>query len=690
MTSSGSIALRIILCSSFAIMLFFASQALGDDTQTPHVVFIAGEHEYGSHETVPRIANELQERFGIKTTVIHSWMSGVRDPYHPGRSIPDFKAIPNLEVIHEADLMVLFIRFRIPPPDQFDLLQKYFDAGKPAVALRTTSHAFWHDDRKGWFVPFFGGHYKTHLGNVAGTTTMAMPDQISHPILRGVPKSEFLGYGGVYNTQPLNDTATPLMLGKTGDNPAEPIAWVNKYTENSRIFYTSMGSRANFENVGFRTMLFNAIFWALGKEIPANGVLGQGERESISFQAPVIPKPPRMKAPRKATVLFDGKDLSKWRHWDPSTDPKAIGIDERAVTTSGGPVYDKARWQIVDRYIEARPGYGDILTREGFGNYRLHLDYLIPEMPDYVKGKFRGAGGLYISGRYEIQLLDSYGETPSITGNGAIYGAKAPLKNAAKPANTWQSLDVEYRHYKGGLPSISVWLNGEKIHDKTEVLNRTLYGFLEPPGYDGTPLYMSSVKDGMKKYNLNNKNWGIAVRFRTTAGGCLISNAPSEKDWGRHSKGMFVRGDQLVYRIGWRRALYSGSAVNDGKWHNAVLTNHENSVQMYLDGELKGEVENSGPKNIIEHVFRIGESTPTRGALFAGQIDYVKYYNQALDYKDIMNIVKGKELSGKSLALDWNPKNSQTSNAKTVKGPIRLQSDTSKLHFANIWIQPLK
>ena len=117
---------------------------------------------------VPKIADDLQERFNIKSTVIHSWRGGVDDYDIPGRVIPEYSDIPNLEIINEADLIVLFIRFRIPRPEQFEILQKYFDSGKPAIAFRTTSHAFWHEERKGWFVPFFGGHYKTHLGNAAG------------------------------------------------------------------------------------------------------------------------------------------------------------------------------------------------------------------------------------------------------------------------------------------------------------------------------------------------------------------------------------------------------------------------------------------------------------------------------------------------------------------------------------------
>ena len=69
--------------------------------------------------------------------------------------------------------------------------------------------------------------------------TVVPAEVAEHPILRGVPKSELIPNAGPYMSQPLSDTATPLILAKGGDLPAEPIAYTNRYTEDSRIFYTS-------------------------------------------------------------------------------------------------------------------------------------------------------------------------------------------------------------------------------------------------------------------------------------------------------------------------------------------------------------------------------------------------------------------------------------------------------------------
>ena len=78
---------------------------------------------------------------------------------------------------------------------------------------------------------------------------------------------------------------------------------------------------------------------------------------------------------------------------------------------------------------------------------------------------------------------------------------------------------------------------------------------------------------------------------------------------------------------------------------------------------------------------------PLRGQLFDGQIANVRFFDYALTDSDIKKLGSGAK-SPKKPVLDWKPKESRESN-KVVKGPIRLQSDTSKIRFSNIWVQPL-
>jgi hypothetical protein len=125
--------------------------------------------------------------------------------------------------------------------------------------------------------------------------------------------------------------------------------------------------------------------------------------------------------PLDATVLFNGTDVSNWR--------KRNG--------------DPAGWKVADGVMTA--GGGDIVSEQRFTDFQLHLEFRIPDMPD-KKGQARGNSGVYLQGRYEIQVLDSYGiRVPGKGDCGAVYDQFAPLVNACKPPLEWQSYDVIFR-----------------------------------------------------------------------------------------------------------------------------------------------------------------------------------------------------------------------------------------------------
>ncbi len=125
---------------------------------------------------------------------------------------------------------------------------------------------------------------------------------------------------------------------------------------------------------------------------------------------------------------------------------------------------------------------GSVLVRQGdnkslrdFGSYKLHVEFRVPFMPS-ARGQGRGHSGVYQHGRYEIQVLDSFGLTADAGDCGAIYGKKAPGVNASLPPGQWQTYDIEFRapefdaaghQTKGAV--ISVAHNGVKIHDAVVV-----------------------------------------------------------------------------------------------------------------------------------------------------------------------------------------------------------------------------
>ncbi len=129
-------------------------------------------------------------------------------------------------------------------------------------------------------------------------------------------------------------------------------------------------------------------------------------------------------------------------------------------------------WRLVgDGSMEVGREAGSIVTRREFTDFRLHLEFRVPFMPD-ARGQMRGNSGVYLQGRYEIQVLDSYGLPPRYDDCGGFYGVAAPAVMMAAPPTQWQTYDIEFRAPRrlaaSGLVSharVTVRHNGVLIHD---------------------------------------------------------------------------------------------------------------------------------------------------------------------------------------------------------------------------------
>ena len=166
---------------------------------------------------------------------------------------------------------------------------------------------------------------------------------------------------------------------------------------------------------------------------------------------PIIDPGPAGGPPSDAIVLFDGKDLSKWQ-------------GERGA---------EAKWVVKDGY--AVVGSGSIITKDQFGDCQLHVEWAAPAE---VKGKDQGRGnsGVYLQGRYEIQVLDSYDNKTYPDGQaGAFYGFSAPLVNASRKPGEWQTYDIIFHTPKASADgkvqagSFTVLHNGVLIQDHVPV-----------------------------------------------------------------------------------------------------------------------------------------------------------------------------------------------------------------------------
>ncbi len=160
---------------------------------------------------------------------------------------------------------------------------------------------------------------------------------------------------------------------------------------------------------------------------------------------------PGAEKPKDALVLFEGTDTSKW-------DSNDWPIKEGAMVS--------------DKH--------DLTTKDKFKDYQLHLEFNEPKLGPEFKGQDRGNSGVYQQGRYELQVLDSFNNETYPDGScAAVYGVKAPSKNAAKPPGEWQTYDITFHaaKYKDGKKvenaHISVYWNGELVQDNTDIPHST-------------------------------------------------------------------------------------------------------------------------------------------------------------------------------------------------------------------------
>ena len=159
-------------------------------------------------------------------------------------------------------------------------------------------------------------------------------------------------------------------------------------------------------------------------------------------------------APEEAVVLFDGQGVAKW------------------AKRGGGDV----KWRLLDGGVmEGVQGHGDIVTKELFSTpLKLHVEFRVPYEPAGA-GQGRGNSGVYVQGRYEVQILDSYGLKSGKNDCAAIYEVAAPSVNACKAPTVWQSYDIDFTPpvFDGKIkikPAVMTVLhNGVKVHDAVAV-----------------------------------------------------------------------------------------------------------------------------------------------------------------------------------------------------------------------------
>ncbi len=283
-----------------------------------HIVLVSGDEEYRSEEALPQLGKILALRHGFTCTVLFAI-----DPA-TGEIDPDNQQnIPGLDVLADADLLIIATRFRDLPDEQMRHIDAYLKSGKPLIGLRTATHAFALKSSEtykhysnnapggGFGRVYLGEKWIAHHGKHGTQSTRGIlsPQGVGHPIARGIERYSIWGPTDVYKVRlPLPEPCETIVFGMVLDGmerrsdgiagpvnqPMMPVAWVQERGDGpdrrdgsderdgrdqrntvmpSRTFTTTMGAATDLVADGTRRMIVNAVYWVLEMEdqIPRGG-----------------------------------------------------------------------------------------------------------------------------------------------------------------------------------------------------------------------------------------------------------------------------------------------------------------------------------------------------------------------------------------------------------------------------------
>lgn len=296
-----------------------------------NVVLISGDEEYRSEEALPMLGKILSQRHGFTCTVLFAL-----DPENGHIDPNNQNNIPGLDALDDADLMVVFTRFRTPPEEAMKPLERFLEAGKPVIGLRTATHGF--RGKWGYFgrqilgeqwVAHHGGHKRE------GCRGVIEEANASHPVLNGV--KDVFAPSDVYTVKNLDESkATVLLRGAVTEtldpaskpidgpknNPLQSLAWLREYTSpggaKGQAFCTTMGASVDLVSHDARRLIINAAYHLTGLEVP--------KAANVDFVDPFYPS-------------FFGfiRDKEFWPNRNLKPSSFALGKSPEAVDPKGSP-----------------------------------------------------------------------------------------------------------------------------------------------------------------------------------------------------------------------------------------------------------------------------------------------------------------------------------------------------------------
>ncbi len=451
----------------------------------PRVVFVIGDDEYKTETTLPAFARSRLEPLGVAVKVVEASKDNPND--FPGMDT----------AIRGADLVVISVRRRAPMARQLDALRAYLAEGKPLVGIRTACHAFalrgktepapGHATWPEFDPEVLGGHYTNHHPAGPITTIQRADGSAAHPILAGFEPGALVGNGSLYKVRPLASDTTPLLIGTIPGQEPEPVAWTHTFgPKNARVFFTSLGHPADFDEPSFQKLLVNAMFWALDRS-PPTAESSSSTKTSRNAKPAIAPAGMDRELKTSANVpslrIPDDLELDLLLSEPVMANPLYINFDERG------------RMWVVQYRQYPWPAGLKLLSHDQF--YRNVYDAVPPPPPHPPGSKYRGADRITIhedrdgDGTYETTkiFLDGLSlATSALKGRGGVYVMNPPYLLFYADANGDDVPDSE-------VPR--VLLSGFGIEDTHSIANNLRWG---PDGWiyatEGSTVSASVVRHG--------------------------------------------------------------------------------------------------------------------------------------------------------------------------------------------------
>jgi type 1 glutamine amidotransferase len=212
---------------------------------------------YRAFENLPALIKELAKEYNWEVVVLTS---------------ERFVDFPSVEVLDRTDVLVVFVRRIALPTEQMQRVKRFVnESGKGLIAIRTASHGFaprqlpegcedWQEFDK----DVLGGNYNGHGHNDVGSEIWNVRELEQSPIMRDVRPSIWRSGGSVYYTAPVADDVTVYQYAASSERGRMPLTWTRMHG-NTRVAYTALGHRSDFEVPAFKALMRNLVHWAADK-----------------------------------------------------------------------------------------------------------------------------------------------------------------------------------------------------------------------------------------------------------------------------------------------------------------------------------------------------------------------------------------------------------------------------------------